>query len=329
MGLRLPTRRVLLLLVALEFIAVWWLLCVLTGQIDAMTYLAAGERLNAGHALYSLVPGDRLLTIDTTYYNTPLLYPPLIAVLWRPLAALPAMLGFALWYVAATAAVCGAIWYVARNLRTSALLALLIFSAGIGSQLSGANVNAFVMLSALLLWSQADSHPSVGVLAGVLTAIKLSPGVFIVWLIAQRRWKALGWAVAGLVGGVIVGVVGAGYDANLQAIDILRKAAPQNLTATGITGISWATTAVEVLGTISVLLLARRPAASFRAAVATIALGAPAVSLLTAAYGILLVPPSGHGTDHAPSSPASEDLEATSGLSAPADGSRAPSRTLD
>jgi hypothetical protein len=279
-------------MVALELIAVWWLLCVLTGHIDAITYLAAGERLNAGHALYSLVPGDRLLDGDSPYYHTPLLYPPLIAVIWRPLAALPAMLGLWLWFVAATVAIFGAIWYVARDLRKGALIALLVCAAGIGSQLSGANVNAFVILAALMLWSQSDRRPWVGIVIGVLAAIKLSPVIFIVWLIGQRRWKALAWAAVGLVGGLVVGVLVAGYDANLQAIDILRSATPQNLTATGITGISWATMAVDAFGALSVLLLARWPAASFRAAALTIILGAPAVSLLTAAFGLLLVPPS-------------------------------------
>jgi hypothetical protein len=291
MALRWPTRRALVVMLALELVAVWWLLCVLIGQIDAFTYLAAGERLNAGHALYSLAPGDRLVIADTLYFHTPLLYPPLIAVIWRPLAALPALLGLWFWFAAATLAVFGAMWYVARDLRTSALVALLVCSAGIGSQLSGGNVNGFVIAAALLLWSQADRHPWVAVVMGVLTAIKLSPGVFIVWLIAQRRWKASAWAAGGLVGGIVVGIVVAGYDTNLQAIDILRKATPQDLSATGITGIAWATMAIDVLGSISILLLARRPAASFRAAALTITLGAPALSLLTAAYGLLLVPP--------------------------------------
>lgn len=299
--LRWPSRRVLLVLVGLELVLVWWLLCVLTWQIDAVTYLAAGERLNAGHALYAIGPGDRPVTVDTAYYHTPLLYPPLIAVVWRPLAALPDMLGMGLWYGAATAAIFGAIWYVVRGLRTGAIVALIVFSAGIGSQLSGANVNAFVILGALVLWDQADRRPWVGVFAGFLTVMKLSPGVFLVWLIAQRRWKALAWAMAGLAGGVLVALVGAGLDANLQAIDILRKATPQNLTVTGITGISWATAAVDVLGTVAILLLRGRPAASFRAAALTITLGAPQVSLLTGAFGLLLVPPPRTRSEPAPS----------------------------
>jgi hypothetical protein len=296
---------------ALELIAIWWVLCTLTWKIDVVTYLAAGERLNAGHALYALSPGDRFLVIDTAYYHTPLLYPPLIGVIWRPLAALPADLGLALWFAAATAAIVAGVWYVGKDLRTSAIVALLVFSAAIGSQLSGANVNAFVILGALLLWGQSDRRPWVGVIMGVLTAIKLSPGVFIVWLIAQRRWRAFGWAVAGLVGGLALGLIGTSYATNRQAIDILAQAKPQNLTVTDITGIPWATMAVEVLGTVSVLLLARRPTASFRAAVLTIALGAPQVSLSTGAYGLLLVPPPRQKEGLAPAARAATETDPT------------------
>src|SRR5687767_10188966 len=55
---------------------------------DANTYLAAGERLNAGHDLYRLRPGDREVLIIPELFTQPLVSPPPIAVLWRPLAAI-------------------------------------------------------------------------------------------------------------------------------------------------------------------------------------------------------------------------------------------------
>ena len=60
---------------------------------DAWNYLAAGERLNAGHLLYALSPGDRPIAVLPPYWTVPLLAPPPIAVVWRPLAVLgdPAM----------------------------------------------------------------------------------------------------------------------------------------------------------------------------------------------------------------------------------------------
>src|SRR3954447_7786987 len=62
---------------------------------DAVTYLAAGERLNAAHRLYVMSPGDRAIYFYPPGLTVPLLSPPPIAAIWRPLAALP--VGFALW----------------------------------------------------------------------------------------------------------------------------------------------------------------------------------------------------------------------------------------
>src|SRR3954468_15126551 len=55
---------------------------------DAWNYLAAGERLNAAHPLYALSPGDRAIQLLPPYWTVPLLAPPPITVLWRPLALL-------------------------------------------------------------------------------------------------------------------------------------------------------------------------------------------------------------------------------------------------
>jgi hypothetical protein len=46
-------------------------------------YLAAGERLNAGHQLYALMPGNRPVDIHPPFWTVPLLSPPPIAVLFR------------------------------------------------------------------------------------------------------------------------------------------------------------------------------------------------------------------------------------------------------
>src|SRR3954451_3473833 len=64
---------------------------------DATTYLAAGERLNAGHDLYKLGPGDRPVLEIPGLYSAPLLSPPPIAVMWRPIAVVP--WGWSLWNI--------------------------------------------------------------------------------------------------------------------------------------------------------------------------------------------------------------------------------------
>ncbi len=66
---------------------------------DALVYLGAGERLNAGHQLYALSPGDRYVGANPPYWTVPTLSPPFMGVLFRPLALLPPDLGAYVWWV--------------------------------------------------------------------------------------------------------------------------------------------------------------------------------------------------------------------------------------
>ena len=71
---------------------------------DSFTYLAAGERLNAGHPLYALSPGDRPVELHPPYWTVPLLSPPLVAVLARPFALLSDA-GAYLWWACCLASI--------------------------------------------------------------------------------------------------------------------------------------------------------------------------------------------------------------------------------
>src|SRR4029078_7878141 len=77
---------------------------------DTQTYLAAGERLNAGHDLYRLRPGDRPVLVDEVGVFAPRTSPAPIAVLWRPFAALP--FGVALWIAACWVALLGTVAFL-------------------------------------------------------------------------------------------------------------------------------------------------------------------------------------------------------------------------
>jgi hypothetical protein len=66
--------------------------------VDSLTYVAAGQRLNAGHALYSLSAGDWAVPLDPPYWTVPLLSPPIAGVLARPFA-LFGTAGIAAWWV--------------------------------------------------------------------------------------------------------------------------------------------------------------------------------------------------------------------------------------
>ena len=90
---------------------------------DPWNYLAAGERLNAGHRLYALSDGDRVVSLRPPYWSVPLLAPPPIAVAWRALAWVgePAMV---LWGIACLAAATASVVFLLRAGRLAGLALL-------------------------------------------------------------------------------------------------------------------------------------------------------------------------------------------------------------
>ena len=58
--------------------------------------LTTPDPLQLGHSIYALVAGDRPILLEPPS-AVPLISPPLVAVLWRPLAFLPDWLGMWAW----------------------------------------------------------------------------------------------------------------------------------------------------------------------------------------------------------------------------------------
>src|SRR5262249_31376348 len=52
----------------------------------------------------------------------------------------------------------------------------------------------------------------VGVGIGVATAIKLIPGIFIIYLVMTRRWRAVGVSVGAFAAATLLGVIAAPHD---------------------------------------------------------------------------------------------------------------------
>ena len=119
---------------------------------DAYVYLGAGERLNVGHQLYSLSPGDRPIPIQPPFWTAPLVSPPLIAVLWRPLAALPNEAGVIVWWISSLLALGGSILYIVRRHPLGAGLALVALSVPVAMEAGLGNVNAFLLAGTIAVW---------------------------------------------------------------------------------------------------------------------------------------------------------------------------------
>ncbi len=184
---------------------------VLVPLSDVTGYLAAGERLNAGHALYALGPGDRYVFTDPPFFSAPFLYPPSFAVIWRPLAALPGELGLWLWMAALFAAMGGWLaWQLVQG-RVGTAIAILLLSLPIALTATTGNVNGFFMVGLAALWRlrgrDLASQGASGLILGTMVAWKVFPGVLLLWFLVTGRWRAaagtlavaLAWTFLGLV----------------------------------------------------------------------------------------------------------------------------------
>jgi hypothetical protein len=242
---------------------------------DGYTYLAAAERLNAGHDLYRLQPGDRPVLTIPGVYEAPLLSPPPIAAIWRIVAAVP--FGFALWMVAAWLATIAAVAYVVLRAPFPGAPLALVLSLPLGEQVFGGNACAFYPLFYLLAWRYRD-HAWIGGLVAIMAAIKLAPIALGAWLLGTGRYRALGVAAMGLGVLFVFGGVGAGFDSYVEYLAMIPLVGPSPMSVSGMTGVSWASYAAFGAGIVASIVVARRSSGwSYVIAVLASVLGTPAL----------------------------------------------------
>lgn len=240
---------------------------------DAVTYLAAGERLNAGHALYALSPGDRPIPLDPPYWDVPLLSPPLVAVAFRLLALFPSELGMWLWWAAGVACITGTVIYLVREPTDLVLIAPC--SIGLGFALISGNVANFLLVGYVLIWRYRD-RPWVGALIGVMAVAKLFPIVFVAFLVARRDARQLLWLGAGTLVATTISVLGAGFDAHLAYIGVIERSAPQFASLAYLTGIGGLSVVLFAAG--ALLAMRVREAWSYAICLITLVFAAPTLA---------------------------------------------------
>ncbi|MHB8459138.1 MAG: glycosyltransferase family 87 protein [Candidatus Limnocylindrales bacterium] len=286
---------------------------------DPSNYFAAGQRLNAGHDLYGpLRFGDRPVPGYPGLFPAPLLSPPLIAVIWRPLAALGEG-SMTAWWAACLAVVIGlAIWFAVAGDRITLAGLVIVLALGwpvavvlrIPYQMPGfqsplsiaalsGNLNGIITALAVVVWWAASQGRSrlAGAAAALATVLKLGPLALGWWLVVRRDWRAVEAFIAtGVVLG-LVGLVGAGLDANLAFIRFALGAgvSPTPLSIPGMLH-TWfhvnvhaaepGTIVAVVVGFVVVALTRNRPRVSFLAAILVIIYSSPVV--LTGNFVFLL-----------------------------------------
>ena len=259
---------------------------------DAFTYLAAGERLNDGHLLYALSPGDRPVDLKPPYWTVPLLSPPPIAVMFRPLALIPNDLGPYVWWAVCIVSIVGTVLIMLRRRPILIGLAVLLLSIPIVYEIGVGNLNSLLLAGIVGAWYLLVRRSDVGagvVIAG-MTALKLTPVVLAWWLVTQRRWSAVR---AFVVGGLAIGVVsllGAGLPAHLEYLGIVRQTSTAGASDLSLAGLARAAgvdpglasvlpALALVAGFVSVWLLRDRPGLAYAVAVVTMLVGSPVVNV--------------------------------------------------
>lgn len=179
-------------------------------QVDVEVYREAGVSMLTGRPVYSAMTEPPQLL--------PFTYPPFAAVLAVPLAFLPfGVIGW-LWTALQIAANAAIVWYAGWRLihRTGVwvpitlalLTAPMLWLHPVSDGIRFGQVNAFMVLACLM--DLRRPRPGLlrrvppGVLVGLAMSIKLTPGVFVVHYLVNRRWReaatAVGTAVAVTLG---------------------------------------------------------------------------------------------------------------------------------
>lgn len=247
---------------------------------DAWNYLAAGERLNAGHPLYALSAGDRTVLLAPPYWTVPLLAPPPIAVAWRPLALLgdPAMV---LWGVAAlVATVVATVVLLARGgIVVAAILAVL--SPALAIQAVAGNVNGLLLGALVVAWILRRRPAIAGPLVAAAIAVKLTPVLLLAWAATIGRWRLAIAIVAALAVIGAASVAGAGIQNHLDWLSSVPRSAPAPTSIAGLLGLPSVVVVVALLGVVVVASRVAGERVSFSVAVVAAALASPALYLGT------------------------------------------------
>ena len=180
---------VLAVIGALAGAYVLWLHLTTDPLVDAHAYYAAGARLNAGQPLY---PVDQDVNGPFAYF-----YPPLFAILFRPLALLSYEAAAAIWEIVVIASLLLTVWWIGPRRRETwlaiGMLGLpLAWSVAIGQ----AQVPLTLLTAIGAPWSIA-----------LAANIKLFPALIALWWIGRRDWRRLGLFTACMIGLALVQLV--------------------------------------------------------------------------------------------------------------------------
>lgn len=206
---------------------------------DAQAYYWAGGRLNAGLPLY---PPDQSVETPLGYP-----YPPLLAILWRPLALLPWPVAAAVWEVIVLACFALTFWRLGVRKRSTWLaIGMLGLPIAWCLVIGQAQIVLTMFLVFATPWSVA-----------LAANIKLFPALMGLWWLGRSDWRGLRQFVTALLVLLVIQFVLAPQACldYVTAITLKQVGEVANLSPYAISPLLWAVLAAA--GAMAVLALAR------------------------------------------------------------------------
>ena len=182
-------------------------------------------------------------------------YPPFFSVLFAPLVPLPFLLGASLWFIIGVTliyfssnAIANMGWYLFKGKGSAPpnswwIVPIAMTLVIIMSNLATSQVNIFIfslVVFGLSNFIKKKDHMA-GLLIGVATAIKLTPGLFVLYFAYKGSWKPVLWAAIGGLAcwGVLLPLV-MGPDYYLEVMNswvaMLQSYVAQGSTVDGLAG---------------------------------------------------------------------------------------------
>ena len=155
---------------------------------DVHAYYDAGARLNAGLPLYD----QPASTDEAAFYR----YPPLLAILFRPLAMLPFSAAAAIWMAILVGALALTIVRLGTGRRTWLVLGMLALPTGWSLVIGQAQVAVTLLMALGSPWAIA-----------LAANVKLFPALAAIWWVGRRDLRSLAWFGAWLVGLAVVQLI--------------------------------------------------------------------------------------------------------------------------
>ncbi|MEV0092427.1 glycosyltransferase 87 family protein [Streptomyces sp. NPDC050738] len=172
---------------------------------DALVYRAEGAAVASGADLYGFT---------VTRWQLPATYPPFAAILFVPLSWLP-VAGLKATFLAGNTVLLAVLVrlscrFAGIAVRTGTLLAVTaaaLWLEPVFQTLVFGQIN--LLIACLVLWdlTRPDGAPGKGIALGVAAGIKLTPAVFLLFLLLTGRVRAAATALAACAGTVLLGAL--------------------------------------------------------------------------------------------------------------------------